>query len=71
MDDALLVRGFERLGDLLRDRQAPRRPESARARCARRGRLAFDPVLHDDDARRRGGPVGAALLDHQEPLAVG
>ena len=31
----------------------------------------LDPVLHDDDARRRGGPVGAALLDHQEPLAVG
>ena len=31
----------------------------------------LDPVLHDDDARRRSGPVGAALLDHQEPLAVG
>ena len=36
MDDALLVRGFERLGNLTRDRErlADRRP--ARARCARR-----------------------------------
>ena len=30
----------------------------------------LDPVLHDDDARRGSGPRGAALLDHQEPLAV-
>ena len=30
------------------------------------------PVLHDDDLRWRGGLVrAAALLDHQEPLAVG
>ena len=31
----------------------------------------LDPVLHDDEARRRSGLVCAALLDHQEPLAVG
>ena len=29
------------------------------------------PVLHDDDARRRSGPIGSAFFDHQEPLAVG
>ena len=31
----------------------------------------LDPVLHDDDACRCSGSFGAALLDHQEPLAVG
>ena len=34
MDDALLVRGFERLGNLLRDRQRLLDRESRRARCA-------------------------------------
>ena len=35
MDDALLVRGFERVGDLLRDRQRLGERRSGRARCAR------------------------------------
>jgi hypothetical protein len=30
----------------------------------------LDPVLHDDDARRRRRTIDAALFDHQEPLAV-
>ena len=34
MDDPLLVRRFERLGDLLRDRQRLVDAESLRARCA-------------------------------------
>ena len=45
MDDALLVRGFERLGDLLRDRQ--RFVERNRsARDALRQVLAFDQLHH-------------------------
>ena len=35
MDDALLVRGFERFGDLSRDLAWPRRAATPRARCAR------------------------------------
>ena len=31
----------------------------------------LNPVLHDDDARRRNGTIDAAFFDHQEPLAVG
>lgn len=32
----------------------------------------LDPVLYDDETRGRGGLVrAAALLDHEEPLAVG
>ena len=46
MDDALLVRRFERLGDLPRDRQAPRRSASA-ARDPLREILALDQ-LHDE-----------------------
>ena len=37
MDDALLVRGFERLGDLLRDRQRLVERNRRRARCAATG----------------------------------
>ena len=36
VDDAALVRGLERLGDLPRDRQRLVERERARARCARR-----------------------------------
>ena len=36
MDDAVLVRGFERLGNLARDRRAPRRAAAGRARADRR-----------------------------------
>ena len=46
MDDPLLVRGFERLGDLLRDRQAPRRAESRLARCAATV-VALDQFHHE------------------------
>jgi len=46
MDDVLLVRGFDRVGDL--DRQPQRLVQRQRAACdARRDRLAFDEFEHE------------------------
>ena len=51
MDDALLVRGFQRLGDLLRDRQ--RVGERDRAARDVRGQILALDELHDQGARCR------------------
>ena len=45
MDDALLVRGFERLGDLPRDRQ--RLVQRDRARAMRSESVALDEFQHE------------------------
>ena len=46
MDHALLVRRFERLGDLARDRQTPRQPGAPR-RDTVGERAAFDELQHE------------------------
>ena len=57
MDDALPVRGFERLGDLPRDGQGLVRAASARAPMRAVEVLALDQ-LHDD---ARGRPVDSSI----------
>ena len=49
MDDALLVRGVERVGDLARDARAPRRAAPARSPMPLGQRVAFDQ-LEDERA---------------------
>ena len=83
MDDALLVRRLKRIGDLARDRRAPRRPRSA-LRDAVGQRRALDELHHEGaDAVRlleavdggdvrvieRGQDLGFAL-EPGEPIGV-
>ena len=55
MDDALLVRGLERLGDLHARARAPRRPAAARAAMPLGQRLALDQLHHQEAACRPDG----------------
>ena len=53
MNDALLVRGFQRVGDLLRDRQRVGRAGSAPRAMRSRQVVALDQFHHERRARRR------------------